>query len=667
MEAAPSRPSPPLRAPCAETLAAVGSIDQPAERLDHGLNSKLLTYKGEINGHPIRVLVDGGSMGDFISSRLVEQLALATQTVAAFSILFPNGETSPCNKEIINACLRIQEHQEKIHPKVVPLPHHDLILGKPWLEKWNPLIDWRTNQICITRDGHTFAINQVTSRDLSPSPVPAKKLRPEATIPQRMTTGAAGYDLYASEEKLLHGQDQTLVPTGVALQIPEGCFGLIKPRSGWALNHRISVDAGIIDSDFRGDIQVLLVNRGTQPFTIQKGDRIAQLVLVQNITPPIQEAKVLSSSRREDKGFGSTDGVLLPAESEEEYLVEICEISNIPETIDPQARTLLQEFEDVFPEELPLELPPERHLTHRIELEPGSPPPWRPLYRASPMELEAMRKELDKLLANGAIQPSRSPYGAPVVFIKKKDGELRMCIDYRALNKITVKNKYPIPRIDDLMDQIHGAQIFSKIDLRSGYNQIRIHPDDIEKTAFRTRYGHYEFRVMPFGLTNSPATFMTVMQDVFRPFLDKFVVIYIDDLLVFSKDRKEHESHLRQVFEVLRQNKLYGKIEKCTFFQEAVEYLGHIISPKGIATDPAKVEAIQSWPTPKNLKEVQSFLGLCNYYHRFVPSYSRIATPLTALTHKDAPFQWNDQTQRAFQELKERMSVAPVLAIPSPN
>src|SRR6184192_3730096 len=164
MEAAPSRPSPPLLAPCAETLAAVGSIDQPAERLDHGLHSKLLTYKGEINDHPIRILVDGGSMGDFISRRLVEQLALETQNIATFSILFPNGETSPCNKDIINTCLHIQEHQEEIDPKVFPLPHHDLILGKPCLKKWNPLIDWHTNQIQINHDGHNVTINQVTSQ-----------------------------------------------------------------------------------------------------------------------------------------------------------------------------------------------------------------------------------------------------------------------------------------------------------------------------------------------------------------------------------------------------------------------------------------------------------------------------------------------------------------------
>src|SRR6184192_587595 len=180
MEAKPPRPSPSTLAPCAETLAAVGSIDQPAERLDPGLNSKLLTYKGEINGHLIRILVDGGSMGDFISSQLVDQLALETQTITAFSILFPNGETSPCNKEIINACLRIQEHQEEIHPKVVPLPRHDLILRKPWLEKWNPLINWHTNQIHITQDGHNLTINQVTLKDPNNLPLLAKRLQPEA-------------------------------------------------------------------------------------------------------------------------------------------------------------------------------------------------------------------------------------------------------------------------------------------------------------------------------------------------------------------------------------------------------------------------------------------------------------------------------------------------------
>ena len=199
------------------------------------------------------------------------------------------------------------------------------------------------------------------------------------------------------------------------------------------------------------------------------------------------------------------------------FMLAISPAKEITEIPDERARTLLAQFPDVFPEKLPAELPPQRDVDHRIELEPGSAPPSRPIYRMSPLELDELRKQLDELITNGYIQPSRSPYGAPILFVKKKSGELRMCVDYRALNKMTIKNKYPIPLIDDLIDRVHGAKVFSKIDLRSGYYQIRIHPDDIEKTAFRSRYGHYEFRVMPFGLTNAPATFMNMMQNILRP------------------------------------------------------------------------------------------------------------------------------------------------------
>ena len=189
-----------------------------------------------------------------------------------------------------------------------------------------------------------------------------------------------------------------------------------------------------------------------------------------------------------------------------------------------------------------------------------------------------------------------------------------MCIDYRALNKITIKNRFPIPLIDDLLDRLHHAKIFSKIDLHWGYNQVCIHPDDVEKTAFRTCYGHYQFQVMPFGLTNAPATFQGLVQDILRPHLDKFVIVYIDDILIYSKDEDEHVHHVCKVLELLREHKMYGKVTKCEFFKESVKYLGHIISSKGIATDPKKVESIQNWPVPKNIKDLQSFLGLCNYY-----------------------------------------------------
>ena len=239
--------------------------------------------------------------------------------------------------------------------------------------------------------------------------------------------------------------------------------------------------------------------------------------------------------------------------------------------------------------------------------------------------------QLKELLELGLIRPSISPWGAPVIFVKKKDGSLRLCIDYRDLNRATIKNRYPIPRIDDLFDQMKGAAVFSKIDLRSGYHQLRIKEEDISKTAFRTRFGHYEFVVVPFGLTNAPAVFMNLMNGVFRKYLDQFVQVFLDDILIYSKNEKEHEKHLRVVLTCLRENQLYGKLSKCSFFQKKVHYLGHIISGEGISVDPEKVKAIMDWPVPKNAHEVRSFMGLAGYYRRFVEGFSRIAKPITTL------------------------------------
>src|SRR3954467_11121149 len=321
------------------------------------------------------------------------------------------------------------------------------------------------------------------------------------------------------------------------------------------------------------------------------------------------------------------------------FICEISEDSLVNSNAqNPRIKPLLNEFQDVFPDELPLELPPNRSCNHRIQLEPGSIPPWRPIYRMSPLELDSLKEELDRLLKNGSVEPSVSPFGAPVIFVKKKDGTLRMCIDYRALNNITIKNRFPIPLIDDLTDRLFGAKVFTKIDLRWGYNQVRIHQDDIEKAAFCTRYGHYQYKVMPFGLMNAPATFQALVQDILRPLLDSCVIVYIDDILIYSRNDQEHVQHIRQVLEILRKHKMYGNMAKCEFFKESVEYLGHVISSKGIATDPKKVEAVKQWPVPTNIKEVQSFLGLCNYYRRFIEGYSKIAAPLTDLTYKDTPF-----------------------------
>ncbi|KAL0539828.1 hypothetical protein IC582_024049 [Cucumis melo] len=294
---------------------------------------------------------------------------------------------------------------------------------------------------------------------------------------------------------------------------------------------------------------------------------------------------------------------------------------------------VVRDYPDVFPEELP-GLPPHREVEFAIELEPGTVPISRAPYRMAPAELKELKVQLQELLDKGFIRPSVSPWGALVLFVKKKDGSMRLCIDYRELNKVTVKNRYPLPRIDNLFDQLQGATVFSKIDLRSGYHQLRIKDGDVPKTAFRSRYGHYEFIVMSFGLTNAPAVFMDLMNRVFREFLDTFVIVFIDDILIYSKTEAENEEHLRIVLQTLRDNKLYAKFSKCEFWLKQVSFLGHVVSKAGVSVDPAKIEAVT-------------------------------ATPLTQLTRKGTPFVWSKACEDSFQNLKQKLVTAPVLTVPN--
>ncbi|CAI5467291.1 unnamed protein product [Closterium sp. Yama58-4] len=336
-------------------------------------------------------------------------------------------------------------------------------------------------------------------------------------------------------------------------------------------------------------------------------------------------------------------------------------------TLPAEVSALLAEFADVFPDKLPPGLPPSRAVDHRIELEPGSRPVAKPQWRLSPAETEEMTQQVRHFLAQGFTQPSRSPWAAPILFAPKKDGGLRMCIDYRALNAATVKNRFPVPRVEDLLDAVQGARVFSKIDLRSGYHQIRVVPEDQHKTAFRTKQGLYEFRVLPFGLTNAPATFQTLMNTVLSEFLGSFVVVYLDDILIFSKSKEEHVQHLQRVFEVLRREKLYAKQSKCGFFLPEVEFLGHVVSASGIRTDPKKIAAVQDWVAPTSVKELQSFLGFANYYRRFVQGYASIASPLTDLLRKGVEYVWGPAQQQAFEQMKQSLTSSPTLSYPDPT
>jgi hypothetical protein len=252
-----------------------------------------------------------------------------------------------------------------------------------------------------------------------------------------------------------------------------------------------------------------------------------------------------------------------------------------------------------------------------IELKPGTTPIYRTPYRMATLELAELKEQIKELVEKGFIHPSSSLWGAPVIFVPKKDVTQSLCVDYRALNEVTIKNKYPLPRIDDLFDQLRGGSVFTKIDLRSGYHQLKIRECDIPKTAFVSRYGLYEYMVMSFGLTNAPANFMYLMNKVFMEYLDKFVVVFIDDILVYSRSEEEHEEHLRLALQKLQENRLYAKLSKCEFWMKQVSFLGHIISMGGISVDPSKVQDVLSWNVPMSVDDIRSFLGLVRYYQRF--------------------------------------------------
>lgn len=342
-------------------------------------------------------------------------------------------------------------------------------------------------------------------------------------------------------------------------------------------------------------------------------------------------------------------------------------LEDIPISLPPAVTNLLQEYADVFPKEVPPGLPPIRGIEHQIDLIPGASLPNRAPYRTNPEETREIQCQVQELLDKGYIRESLSPCAVPVLLVPKKDGSWRMCVDCRAINNITVRYRHPIPRLDDMLDELSGSNVFSKIDLRSGYHQIRMKLGDEWKTAFKTKFGLYEWLVMPFGLTNAPSTFMRLMNEVLRAFIGRFVVVYFDDILIYSRTLEDHLSHLRAVFDALRDARLFGNIEKCTFCTDRVSFLGYVVTPQGIEVDQAKVDAIHSWPVPTTVTQVRSFLGLAGFYRRFVKDFSTIAAPLHELTKKGVAFTWTPTQRNAFDTLKGKLTHAPLLQLPDFN
>ncbi|XP_024005017.1 uncharacterized protein LOC112082150 [Eutrema salsugineum] len=332
--------------------------------------------------------------------------------------------------------------------------------------------------------------------------------------------------------------------------------------------------------------------------------------------------------------------------------------------IPPEVQAILNRFKDVFPEEIPPGLPPLCGIEHQIDLVPGSALPNKPTYRMNPEETKELERQVRDLMDKGYIRESLSPCAVPVLLVPKKDGTWQMCVDSHAINNITIKYRHPIPRLDNMLDELSGSTIFSKVDLKSGYHQVRMREGDEWKTALKTMQGLYEWLVMPFGLTNAPSTFMRLMNQVLRAYISKFVVVYFDNILIYSKNLNDHLQHLELVLKTLRKEGLYANLKKCTFCTNKLVFLGFVVSEQGLQVDEEKIKAICEWPTPTTIGHVRSFHGLASFYMRFVRDFSMVAAPLSAVIKKNVPFSWGPPQEAAFEAMKNRLTQAPVLALP---
>ena len=325
-------------------------------------------------------------------------------------------------------------------------------------------------------------------------------------------------------------------------------------------------------------------------------------------------------------------------------------------------KELVAQFSSVFSE--PAGLPPDRGITHAIPMQPNHAVPANKTYRLSKPQREEMESQVKAMLAKGWIRPSTSPFGSPILFVKKKTGGMRMCVDYRAVNKLTIKNSYPLPRIDDLLDKLTGAKMFSCLDLQQAYHQIRLHPDDIPKTAFTTPMGLFEYLVLPFGLSNAPSTFQSLINSILGPDLSHCCLVYLDDIVVFSKSPEEHLQHLRLVLTKLQNANLYARLSKCRFALKAVKFLGHVVDEHGIMPDPDKIKIVLDWPVPTTTTDARAFVGLAQYFRKFIQGFANMTAPLTALFKKDAEFLWSSACQRSFQMVKDALTSVPCLKLP---
>lgn len=569
------------------------------------MKGQLPKVKVKVNDIDAIALADSGSAGDFISIDFVKKndlKILETPPQLLITATKSNNYSSLLGE--VELELKYKHIKETRRFGILDLSTQTMILGIPFLEEHKPDINWTTKTLNFTDSSKNMSYEDMVKE--------VKRLKQIVKMKQ------VKKDLLELQKLC---QDEELDNKGVID------------------TNKYVKDKENVDIHQTDKIKVNIVDYKTIEKDIKKNNKDQGVVFVKE-----------TSIDNIDKDYKVSE-------------VNEVEIKDIK--VNKDLECLVKRYKDVFPKELPRQLPPRRNVEHEIKLEENSKPPSRAPYRLSFVEQDELKKQLKNLTDSKLIRPSNSPFGSPVLFVKKKSGELRMCIDYRALNNITIKNRYPLPRVDDLLDQLSQAKYFSKLDLTSGYWQMRVKDEDIHKTAFTTRYGHFEFMVMPFGLCNAPATFQYLMNSIFQEYLDDFVVVYLDDIMVYSKTYEDHMRHLEIVFNKLQENKLYAKLDKCEFLETSVEYLGHVVGNNSIKPDDRKTKAILDWETPKNSKDVMAFMGLANFYRKFVKDFSKISIPLTSIMGKNTTFKWGSEQEQSFNDIKQALITQPVLKLPS--
>jgi transposase InsO family protein len=570
---------------------------------------------------------------------------------------------------------------------ILDLGSHDLILGRKWLASFKILVDCHNH--CLCWPSHLQPSHSVV-KEIT---VPRQGLLPRRDLQNYQEDADARDQAFEEEDRVLGISTMAPIP-GPALVTANSPDSDTDSPGDSGTELELDPDSSTDYSDNESDRTLPLSQPATKtkdlrstpvaranpkPKTIHLWDTHENLHKMENNLKGIEKPPVLPYNKKTFQApqtpylidicainaAGFHYNLMRP--ENELFSTSLYEIDRIldsrqeVEDREPQIPEAYKAFEDIVSKEASDTLPPHRIYDHQIHLDQPNTLGFSPLYKMTTLELEETKRYLLDNLSKGFIEPSQSPFAAPILFVKKADGRLRFCIDFQKLNDLTRKDRYPLPLIDELLARVSKAKVFTKLDIRQAFHRIRMHPDSEELITFQTHYGTYKCKVLPFGLTNGPATYQHYMNDVLFDYLDDFCTAYLDDILIYSENELDHEAHVKKVLQRLRDTGLQVDLRKCEFNVTRTKYLGFIITTDGIEVDPEKVSAVVNWQTPSNVQGIQSFLGFCNFYRRFIPEYGKIAKPLVQLTKTGIAFQFNRKCWDAFEELKARLTSAPVL------